>query len=214
MSHNKISQIPDSLFGFIHLRLLDLSFNKIEKVPSFVSLFPDLRKLDLSHNEISKIPSSINNLKKLEKLNLSKNKISYLPLSLGNLESLQVLIARDNPLQLDIKVMINQDVTVDNNFLHQDTSSHQLLDYLRKCYLGSVAVLPPDHISLGNSWTRSRGSVFDSSVLNSGSCHSCHSCHTSSIQLNNIACFQEVPSLCSSRCRPRLSTRVTDCSRP
>ena len=106
LSHNKITRIPDSLFGFIHLRLLDLSFNKIENVPSFISLFPDLRKLDLSHNEISKIPSSINNLKKLEKLNLSHNNISHLPLSLGNVESLQVLIARDNPLQLDIEVMI------------------------------------------------------------------------------------------------------------
>ena len=31
-----------------------------------------------------------------------------------------------------------------------------------------MAVLPPDHISLGNPWTRTRGAVFDSSVLNSG----------------------------------------------
>ena len=52
--------------------------------------------------------------------------------------------------------------------MFQDASSRQLLEYLRKCYTGSVAVLPPDHISLGNSWTRTRGAVFDSSVLNSG----------------------------------------------
>ena len=51
---------------------------------------------------------------------------------------------------------------------NQEASSRQLLDYLRKCYTGSVAVLPPDHISLGNPWTRTRGAVFDSSVLNSG----------------------------------------------
>ena len=112
LSHNEITKIPDSLFGFIHLRLLDLSFNKIENVPSFISLFPDLRKMDLSHNQISKIPSSLNNLKKLEKLNLSHNKISHLPLSLGNLDSLQVLIARDNPLQLDIEVMFALGLTV------------------------------------------------------------------------------------------------------
>ena len=47
--------------------------------------------------------------------------------------------------------------------------SKKLLEYLRTCYSGSVASLPADHISLGNPWTRVRGQVFDSSVLNAGS---------------------------------------------
>ena len=33
-------------------------------------------------------------------------------------------------------------------------------------------MLSADHVSLGNSWTRVRGSVFDSTVLNAGSAQS------------------------------------------
>ena len=121
-----------------------------------MSLLGDLRKLDLSHNKIVKIPSSINNCKKLEKINISDNNIEHLPLSLGNLPSLQVLLATNNPLQLDI----------------EEVTSQKLLDHLRTCYTGSLAVLPCDHISLGNSWTRTRGQVFDSTVLNAGSAQS------------------------------------------
>lgn len=160
LSHNKISKIPDSLFGFIHLRLLDLSFNKIDNVPSTISLFHDLRKLDLSHNEISKIPSSISNLKRLEKLNVSHNKLEHLPLSLGNMPSLQVVLATANPLQQGLQEG------------WEEAGSGPLLAFLRRCYAGSVPALPADHISLGNAWSRVRGPVFDSSVLNSGSAQS------------------------------------------
>ena len=156
LSHNRIQSIPDSLFGFIHLRLLDLSYNDIENIPSIICLFPELRKLDLSHNRVSKIPASISNLKRLEKLSVSHNNIEHLPLSLGNLPNLQVLLASNNPLQTEI----------------QEANSKELLDHLRKCFAGSVSTLPSNHISLGNSWTRVRGSVFDSSVLNAGSAQS------------------------------------------
>ena len=156
LSHNRIQTIPESLFGFIHLKLLDLSFNEIESVPSIICLFHELRKLDISHNKISKIPSSINNLKRLEKMNISSNSFEHLPLSLGNIPSLQVLLASNNPLPIEIR----------------EANSQDLLDHLRTCYASSLAVLPADHVSLGNSWTRVRGSVFDSTVLNSGSAQS------------------------------------------
>ena len=153
LSHNKISAIPQSIFGFIHLRLLDLSYNSLEDIPQTLSCLRELRKLDLSHNKISKVPSNINLLKKLDKLNVSHNNIEHLPLSLGNISSLQVLLATDNPLQLEFE---------------EDISSGQLLSYLRRCWEGSVVSLPSGHISLGNNWTRVRGSVFDCSVLNAG----------------------------------------------
>ena len=153
LSHNKISAMPDSIFGFIHLRLLDLSYNSLEAIPLTVCCLRELRKLDLSHNKISKIPSNINHLKKLDKLNVSHNNIEYLPLSLGNISSLQVLLATDNPLQLEFE---------------ENISSAQLLDYLRTCWAGSVVSLPAGHISRGNNWTRIRGSVFDCTVLNAG----------------------------------------------
>ena len=162
LSHNKISKVPDSLFGFIHLRLLDLSFNKIDNVPSTISLFHDLRKLDLSHNELSKIPSSVSNLKRLEKLNVSHNKLEHLPLSLGNMPSLQVVLATANPLQQGLQEG------------WEEAGSGPLLAFLRRCYAGSVPALPADHISLGNAWSRVRGPVFDSSVLNSGAVITCH----------------------------------------
>ena len=153
LSHNKISAVPDSIFGFIHLRLLDLSYNALEDIPTTVCCLRELRKLDLSHNKLSKIPSNINHLKKLDKLNLSHNNIEHLPLSLGNISSLHVLLATDNPLQLEFE---------------ENISSSQLLSYLRQCWAGSVVSLPSGHISLGNCWTRVRGSVFDCSVLNAG----------------------------------------------
>ena len=158
LSHNKISSLPESIFGFIHLRLLDLSYNSLEEIPSALCSLRELRKLDLSHNIITKLPSNINQLKKLDKLNVSHNNIEHLPLSLGNIASLTVLLATENPLQLE---------------LEEDIRSEQLLTFLRKCHAGSVvAPLPSGHISLGNSWTRVRGSVFDSTVLNAGSAQS------------------------------------------
>ena len=153
LSHNKISNLPESIFGFIHLRLLDLSYNGLQVIPATVCCLRELRKLDLSHNKITKIPSNINHLKKLDKLNVSHNLIEHLPLSLGNISSLHVLLATDNPLQLEFEEKI---------------SSGQLLQYLRRCHAGSVVSLPSGHISLGNIWTRVRGSVFDCSVLNAG----------------------------------------------
>ena len=155
LSHNKISAVPESIFGFIHLRLLDLSYNSLEEIPSSLCSLRELRKLDLSHNKIQLLPSNINQLKKLDKLNVSHNNIEHLPLSLGNIASLHVLLATENPLQLE--------------FEEEKISSEQLLSFLRKCHAGSVvAPLPSGHISLGNSWVRVRGSVFDCTVLNAG----------------------------------------------
>jgi len=158
LRHNRITHIPESIFGFLHLEHLDISFNKIDVLPTGICLLEKLKKLNLSNNELKKLPSNIDQLCSLEKLNLTSNQLEHLPISLGNIPKLQVVLVQDNPLT---------SAGGDESAL---LSSSQLLEHLRSCYTRSVS--PTHPMSLINSFNRIRGSVFDSRVLNAGSAQS------------------------------------------
>ena len=139
LSHNSISEIPDSIFGFLHLRLLDLSFNIIEKIPSTLCLLHELRKIDLSNNKITSLPSSFNNLRRLEKLNISNNNIDQIPTSLGSVSTLQVILTSGNPLESRVAAL----------------KSSELIEYLRDRYRETTASYLPsgnDHLVGYRNW--------------------------------------------------------------
>lgn len=159
LSHNRISGLPDSIFGFLHLQLLDLSFNHIEELPPSICLLDNLKKLNLSNNLLKKLPANIDELISLEKINLVNNHLDHLPISLGNISTLKVLLIAQNPISLSaIKDVIST------------TSCTRLIDHLRQCYERSRS--PTHPLSVVNCFNRTRGSVFDSRVLNAGSAQS------------------------------------------
>ena len=93
LSHNRLSSLPDSIFGFLHLKELDVSHNNLLELPSSICLLDKLRKMDLSNNQISRLPQGLEQLQSLEKLNLSNNPLQHIPLALGGLVRLSVVLA-------------------------------------------------------------------------------------------------------------------------
>ncbi|KRH21238.1 hypothetical protein GLYMA_13G227800v4, partial [Glycine max] len=114
LSYNKLQgNIPESIFSFLNLTLLDLSSNNLRKVPILkfldlcnnklkgsVKLNQELSYLDLSFNSITGgISSSIYNASSINVLNLSHNKLTgIIPRCLANSSSLEVLDLQLNKL--------------------------------------------------------------------------------------------------------------------
>lgn len=71
---NLIDHIPQELFGFEHLLVLDLSYNRLntESIQA-LEVLPNLRDLDLSGNKLREIPDDWQHYKTLEKLLLDYN---------------------------------------------------------------------------------------------------------------------------------------------
>jgi len=159
LSHNRITTIPDSIFGFLHLEHLDLSFNDIETLPDGICLLENLKKLNLSNNSMRKLPKNIDQLSSLQKINLISNQLEHLPISMGNIPTLQVILISDNPL-----------VSASTEDSKSYQTSSELLEHLRSCFARSVS--PTNPMSRINTFKRVRGSVFDSRVLNAGSAQS------------------------------------------
>ena len=90
LSHSKLSEVPDCISDFPHLRSLNLSANKLT---SFKLKLENLEELNLSSNEIDEFKVEMkNNFKKpnLIRLNIRNNKLKELQVSLPNLEYLNL----------------------------------------------------------------------------------------------------------------------------
>ena len=83
---------PDSVY------ILKLNYKRLHSIPDKVFTFRNLRVLDLGKNFIDSIPPEIASLTKLEELHLNRNKIRTIPPELGSLASLRVLNLSRNPL--------------------------------------------------------------------------------------------------------------------
>lgn len=83
MSHNRLQQIPKSLFaGFRNLRVIDLSHNELRTLEENAFRDSILEKVDLSNNHLSKVPIysfDVNSGETLSELDLSENLIVTLP---------------------------------------------------------------------------------------------------------------------------------------
>ncbi|MEO1715338.1 MAG: leucine-rich repeat domain-containing protein, partial [Bacteroidota bacterium] len=90
----QLESIPDSIWDFHHLRMLDLSWNPIQAISPKISQLHKLQWLNLSHVHCFTLPEELGQLKNLQYLNLNGSFIAVLPSSLENLRSLQVLDLR------------------------------------------------------------------------------------------------------------------------
>ena len=148
LSHNRLSSIPDSIFGFLHLRELDVSHNNLSELPASICLLDKLRKMNASDNQISRLPLGIEQLQSLEKLNLLNNPLLHIPLALGGLPRLTVVLA-------------------------PPPHPRPLLPHLRACHAAAMAAKSgQDSRPQVNYFPRVRGPVFDSKILNAGSAQS------------------------------------------
>jgi len=98
ISHNRISNLPDSLFiACLKLEELRYEGNDLTEIPSSVYR-SSLKLLDLSENHITVVPDQIGECKRLEELDMHANDITMLPTKHVILHHLKSLILSDNPL--------------------------------------------------------------------------------------------------------------------
>jgi hypothetical protein len=90
----KLKSIPEEIFQFKNLLVLDLKKNRIKTIGQLGNII----ELDLSSNKLSKVPKEIGQLTSLRKLVLSRNVITELPPEIGNLTRLEILELWDNEL--------------------------------------------------------------------------------------------------------------------
>ncbi|XP_078153217.1 putative disease resistance protein RGA3 [Carex rostrata] len=87
-----ISSLPDSLFGLVHLRYLDVSASKLRSIPSSIENLRNLACLWCTNcTELSQVPESICNLRELRCLGFEITKVEAIPTGINNLEKLNVL---------------------------------------------------------------------------------------------------------------------------
>ena len=90
--------IPEKLFEFTNLKILNLSGNLIKIISPKIKNLINLEEIYLDSNFIYDLPEEIGELKKLKKLILSNNKIKELPQHFYNLENLEILNLSCNSL--------------------------------------------------------------------------------------------------------------------
>ncbi|XP_078148752.1 putative disease resistance protein RGA3 [Carex rostrata] len=89
---SNISCLPDSLFGLVHLRYLDVWQTKLRTIPNAIGNLKKLVWLDCRECvELSHIPKSISSLPELRYFSLTNTKVEAIPTGLNNLENLRHL---------------------------------------------------------------------------------------------------------------------------
>jgi CCR4-NOT transcription complex subunit 6 len=108
-----IKNIPPNsgLFAFTFLTNLYLNHNQLNRVPPQIAKLRHLELLDLSGNHLSTLPTELGMLTELKELYVFDNQLSTIPHQLGTLHQLQTLGVEGNPLEEQLKKMIQNDGT-------------------------------------------------------------------------------------------------------
>ncbi len=108
ISHNRIHDLPDSLFIFCSfLTEIRYAGNELKTIPS-VLFHHSLRVLDLSENHLTQLDARLSKCLRLEELDLHANDINTLPSSSMVLTNLKSLILSENPIKQIGAWMFNQ----------------------------------------------------------------------------------------------------------
>ncbi|KAK7005817.1 Endonuclease/exonuclease/phosphatase [Favolaschia claudopus] len=109
-----IKCIPPSsgLFSFAFLTALYLNHNALTSVPPEISKLRHLEVLDLSANNLSTLPIELGLLINLKEFLLFDNHLSTIPPEFGTLHRLKTLGIEGNPLDTQLKSLLQKDGTV------------------------------------------------------------------------------------------------------
>jgi CCR4-NOT transcription complex subunit 6 len=108
-----IKNIPPSsgLFSFKFLIHLYLNHNSLSSIPHEISKLRHLELLDLSGNNLSTVPPELGMLTQLKELYLFDNHLSTIPPQFGSLHQLRTLGIEGNPLDANIKNLVQKEGT-------------------------------------------------------------------------------------------------------
>ncbi|CAF4237648.1 unnamed protein product, partial [Adineta steineri] len=96
LRHNPILSISSGMNNLETLVFLDMSFCELRgSLPESLFGLINLRHLDISYNRVTEIPSEIANLKNLRQLLCDGNEISYFPSSMIGMTNLRLVTAKN-----------------------------------------------------------------------------------------------------------------------
>ncbi|KAJ2710189.1 Glucose-repressible alcohol dehydrogenase transcriptional effector, partial [Coemansia spiralis] len=122
--------ISSPLFRYTFMTKLYINHNQLTHLPVAIASLRNLEELDASGNLISAVPPELGLCCRLKELLLFDNQITDLPGELGMLYQLETLGLEGNPLQDDLKGLLQKEGT------------RVLVEYLRDN--GSTTAPPPD----------------------------------------------------------------------
>ncbi|KAJ2780809.1 Glucose-repressible alcohol dehydrogenase transcriptional effector [Coemansia interrupta] len=122
--------VSPPLFKYAFLTKLYLNHNQLTHLPPAIADLRNLEELDASGNVINAIPPELGLCSNLKELSLFDNRITDLPFELGTLYQLESLGLEGNPLQEDLKGLLQKEGT------------RALIEYLREN--GPASAPPPD----------------------------------------------------------------------
>jgi len=154
----KIDQLPQRLYSFKNLKVLDISDNNItvldKNFENFFENLNNLRILNASKNNIEKIEFDFNNFNSLVHLDLSKNKLTSLPASISNAKTLEYIDLSFNnfdniPKEL-FSLPLLRVLLISHNQIHAIPSDIGKLSGLENFDIGynKVENLPPELFTL------------------------------------------------------------------
>ena len=94
-----LTEIPDQIKTFTHLKALYLDNNQITEIPPFLYHFEDLQSLSLIHNQISQISEELANLTHLRNIFLNSNQIEEFPIALSKMIQLRSIRIDENQIR-------------------------------------------------------------------------------------------------------------------
>ncbi|KAF8634306.1 hypothetical protein AX17_004258 [Amanita inopinata Kibby_2008] len=109
-----IKNLPPTsgLFSLTFLTNLYLNHNALASLPPQIAKLRHLELLDLSGNNLTSLPPEIGMLTQLKELYIFDNHLTVLPMELGSLHQLQTLGIEGNPLDVQLKALVQKDGTV------------------------------------------------------------------------------------------------------
>jgi len=108
-----IKSLPPTsgLFSFTFLINLYLNHNALSSIPPEIAKLRHLELLDLSGNHLTSVPPEIGMLTSLKELYLFDNHLTTLPAEFGSLHQLQTLGIEGNPMDAQLKAIVQKDGT-------------------------------------------------------------------------------------------------------
>ena len=99
LNYKKINKIPEQIFSFNNLQILEMYHNDLTHIPKEIKLLTRLKELRLSNNRIKCIPDELYSLTKLEKLFLNHNPIKNLSSKIKNMLGLKCIYVGATDIQ-------------------------------------------------------------------------------------------------------------------